>query len=424
VNDRTDKSHLTPAGPAVTQSQRPDAALSDRVRSLRLKEQPKKAAARTPWLPWSLCLVLAASTGYLGYTSYVSAKGDGSGPGGEASHNSALGGSLSGRSLDSVASSGEVVLERKGYIIPAHQILLSPKVSGVILEMEIKDRDGKYKLDAKGQKITLIEGLRVQKDDILAVLESTDYEADYDRAVATVNLCKQHLLELERGNRPEEIQQAKAELEEMEANQKQLELDYKRSARLKNTTALAAKDYEMAEGLYRAMERRVEKMRQSYKLMVLGPRIERIDAARAELKQAQADLARTKWRLDNCMVRAPISGTILTKKAELGNLVNPIAFAGSQQLCEMADLSDIEVDMTIEERDISKVFAGQRCKIVAEAYPERVYAGVVSRLMPTADRAKSAIPVRVKLTVPKEEEGVYLKPEMGAVVRFLKKSGQ
>src|SRR5712691_8841446 len=125
-------------------------------------------------------------------------------------------------------------------------------------------------------------------------------------------------------------------------------------------------------------------MKQAYNLMVLGPRIERKEVARAQLKQAEADLAKSKWRLDNCMVRAPISGTILTKKAELGNLVNPVAFAGSQQLCEMADLSDIEVDMTIEEREVSKVFAGQRCKIHAEAYPERAYDGVVSRLMPTA----------------------------------------
>src|SRR5258708_40342945 len=110
-----------------------------------------------------------------------------------------------------------------------------------------------------------------------------------------------------------------------------------------------------------------------------------------------------------------MSGTILTKKSERGNMVSPVACTGSQQLCEMADLSDIEVDMSIEERDVSKVFAGQRCKVRAEAFPERVYEGIVSRLMPTADRAKSAIPVRVKLTVPKDEEGVFLKPEMGAV---------
>jgi HlyD family secretion protein len=84
----------------------------------------------------------------------------------------------------------------------------------------------------------------------------------------------------------------------------------------------------------------------------------------------------------------------------------------------LADLSDLEVDLTVQERDISNVFKGQRCVVRSEAYPDRLYQGMVSRLMPIADRAKGAIPIRVKLTVPRDEEGVYLKPEMGAVVTF------
>ncbi|MCU0979022.1 MAG: efflux RND transporter periplasmic adaptor subunit, partial [Pirellulaceae bacterium] len=101
---------------------------------------------------------------------------------------------------------------------------------------------------------------------------------------------------------------------------------------------------------------------------------------------------------------------------------NPIAFNGSFSLCDMADLSDLEVELFIQERDIARVFAGQHCKVRAEAYPDRTYDGLVSRLMPIADRAKGAVPVRVKLTVPADEEGVYLKPEMGAVVTFLNAS--
>ncbi len=77
------------------------------------------------------------------------------------------------------------------------------------------------------------------------------------------------------------------------------------------------------------------------------------------------------------------------------------------------------MELTIQERDISKVSVGQKCKVRTEAYPERVYSGVVSRLMPVADRSKAAIPVRVKVSVPKAEEGVYLKPDMIAIVSFL-----
>ncbi len=70
---------------------------------------------------------------------------------------------------------------------------------------------------------------------------------------------------------------------------------------------------------------------------------------------------------------------------------------------------------------MAKVFRGQNCRIRPDAFPERTYEGSVSRLMPIADRAKGAVPVRVKVRVPKDEEGVYLKPEMSAVVSFLKK---
>ena len=169
------------------------------------------------------------------------------------------------------------------------------------------------------------------------------------------------------------------------------------------------------------MDRRVQRLKLALKLMEEGPRIERINVARAQVGQAEAELAKAEWRLDNCIIRAPISGTILKKNAEEGSLVNPIAMQGFYSLCEMADLSDLEVDLTIQERDISKIFKDQKCKVRAEAFPDRVYEGYVSRLMPTADRAKGAIPVRVKVKVPADEEGVYLKPEMGALVSFLKK---
>ena len=120
---------------------------------------------------------------------------------------------------------------------------------------------------------------------------------------------------------------------------------------------------------------------------------------------------------------APVSGTILTKKAEKGNMVNPAAFSNglSASLCDMADLSDMEVDLAIAERDIAKIFKGQKCAVIAEAFPERRYQGTVSRLMPTADRSKGAVPVRVKIEIPREEEGQYLRPEMGAVVTFYNK---
>ena len=156
------------------------------------------------------------------------------------------------------------------------------------------------------------------------------------------------------------------------------------------------------------------------KLITDGTREKRILAAEADVHQAEAELTKAQWRRGNCTIVAPISGTILKKNAEVGNLVNPIAFAGSTSLCDMADLSKLEIEVSVQERDLHLVHTGQQCQVWAEAFPQRKFAGR-ARLMPIADRGKGAVWVRVEvLDIPKEDEGVFLKPEMGAMVLFWK----
>ncbi|HEY4259998.1 MAG TPA: efflux RND transporter periplasmic adaptor subunit, partial [Schlesneria sp.] len=298
------------------------------------------------------------------------------------------------------AAMGDIALESKGYIIPEQQILVSPQVSGRIIELNF---------DA---------GQRVEKDFVLAVLDNTEYLAEFDRIQATLESSKQNLAEVEEGNRPDEKAQAKAELAEAETNLAQSEREYQRKKDLMERRIVSKEDFEAAESQFHALAKRVERLAANSRLMDEGARSERKRSAKAQTQQIEAELRRAKWRLDNCIITAPISGTILKKNAELGNLVNPIAFNGSYSLCDIADLSKLEVDLSIQERDISRVYKGQKCRVRAEAFPKRAYEGVVSRLMPIADRAKGALPVRVRLTVPADEEGMYLKPEMGAIVTF------
>jgi multidrug resistance efflux pump len=299
------------------------------------------------------------------------------------------------------SAKGEIALESSGHIIPAHQILVSPKVSGMIVMLDIE------------------EGKRVQKGDVLAILESTDYEADVARAKALVKLNEEKIRELENGSRPEQIKQAEAELAESQATLVQLESEWRRNFELRRSKSITQQEYELAESGFKSMQQRVQRLSYALELLKLGERAERREIAKAELAQAQADLVKAEWRLGNCTIRAPRSGTILKKAAEEGNVVNPLAQNGSFSLCEMADLSDLEVELNIQERDISAVKVGQKCRVRTKAWPDRVYEGVVSRLMPIADRGKGAVPVRVKLSIPAEEEGVYLKPEMEATVTFL-----
>jgi HlyD family secretion protein len=319
--------------------------LSQRVRSLRLPQRTADTRGGSLWIAWLLCVLLSLSTAILGYLYFRHSAM--SAPEVRPEPTKATGADNS--VVAGAASSGEFALQAKGYIITTHQILVSPKVSGMIV------------------KLNIIESQRVEKGDILAELEDTLYRAERDRTDAS-------------------LLQANARLTRCEA-------DHERAKTLLPKNAMSQADFDLT----------------------LANREE----AKAAVKLARAELDKAEWQLSNCIIRAPISGTILKKNAEEGSLVNPIAMQGFFSLCEMADLSDLEVDLTIQERDISRVFKGQQCKLRAEAYPDRVYEGCVSRLMPMADRAKGAIPVRVKIKVPAEEEGVYLKPEMGALVSFL-----
>jgi len=376
-------------------------SLREQVQSLRLPLQAAQPrSSGMVWLLVGLLLLTNTATGWLWWQQRTNS------PALTTTAATAAASGLKAQGSEAVATTavpppaGAIALESKGYIQPAHQILVSPKVAGMVLELNVE------------------EGMRVDKGTVLAIIEDTEYRAQHDRAVATLELQKQKLLELERGFRLAEIEQSRAELAEARETLTDLERDYQRIKGLREKNASSEQALTQAESQYLAQQQRASRLNYALELMQEGPRVERIDAARAEVQQATADAGRTKWQLDNCTIRAPIKGTILIKNAEEGNIVNPIAFNGSFSLCEMADLSDLEVELDIQERDISKVFPGQKCKVRAEAFPDRVYEAIVSRLMPIADRAKGAVPVRVKLTVPADEEGVYLKPEMGALVTF------
>jgi len=384
-------------------------ALGERVRSLRLPAEVRSHRSGTSVVPWLLCLLLAGATGGLGYLYYQERKGNAGDDGlpasapqpGTEAEESKVSQPPNAPPAASATESNSIALEAKGYVIPRREILVSPQVNGRLL------------------KVLFEEGQRVERNQVLAEIETTEYAAEHQRTLALLESARQRLRELEAGNRREEIDQAEAELAEAKAQLLQAEAEWKRNSELRPSRTISPLEFEQSEAAYLALEEKVKRLQAAVDLMHKGPREERIAAARAEVQQAEAELARAQWRLDNCTVRAPIAGTILRKNAEEGNIVNPVAFNGSYSLCEMADLSDLEVDLSIQERDIARVFVGQVCQVRAEAYPDRTYQGVVSRLMPIADRAKGAIPVRVKLTVPAAEEGVYLKPEMGAVVTFL-----
>src|SRR5260370_26423058 len=134
-------------------------------------------------------------------------------------------------------------------------------------------------------------------------------------------------------------------------------------------------DKEMIQALADAGTKaaRIEQMLNNWWLVEVGPRPEKINAMEAQLAQAVSREKLDKQMLDRCIIRAPVSGIVLSKRTEIGNLVNPLAMNANFNggICEMADLTDLEVDLEIQEREIRKVEVGNHCIVVAAAYPER-----------------------------------------------------
>lgn len=363
----------------------PSPSLAERVQALKLPATVRAKPARRSVWPWLMLLLVALSAAAWW----------------------AKGGFKATAPAASASVSAPVVvpaergLEAGGYIVPAQKVQISPKVGGQVVSL--------YR--------NLEEGLFVPKGTVLATLDATEYEFDLRRATALAELAQAKHEELAKGNREEEKKLAAAALRE---SQEQWEQTRDELGRLRDSGRAATPDELVrAESRFRALEQKVEQQKQTLKMMLDGPREERIRAAKAEWDQTIADRDKAQWRLDNTRVVSPINGVILEKKAEVGNMVRPEAFSNglSASLCDMADLTNLEVDVDISERDIRQIKRGQKCKIWTEAVRDKSYEGVVARIMPVASRSKASVSVRVKIFMPENE--TELRPEMRARVKFL-----
>ena len=247
-------------------------------------------------------------------------------------------------------SAGTPILTASGYVVARRQAVVSAKIQGRLEELRVE------------------EGSEVKKGEVLARLESFDYDAAVDRARAAV-------------------QRAEADLAEQE--------------RLLRVAEKLAAEQILAEDEREAAESRVR-------------------IARAQLAQQQADLAFVEAQLQNTVIRAPFAGVVVKKMAEVGESVAPIPpgvniSTSSGAIVALADLETLEVEADVAEANVAKIGNGQPAEVTVEAIPDRRYQAVLRQVIPTADRTKAT--VMVKVTILDKDEN--LKPEMSAKVTFL-----
>jgi len=142
------------------------------------------------------------------------------------------------------------------------------------------------------------------------------------------------------------------------------------------------------------------------------------DRANAQAAEGACDVAKTY--LDWCTIRSPINGVVLEKLVNANELVMPQSFGGgrgpSTALLAVADPRDLQVEIDVNEADLSKISLNQKCRVSPEAYPDRHYEGAVAEIAPEADRAKGTLQIKVQIREPDQ----FLTPQLSAKVEFLK----
>ncbi len=148
----------------------------------------------------------------------------------------------------------------------------------------------------------------------------------------------------------------------------------------------------------------------------------RYDRVKAGIAAAEAAVDAARVALENTVIRAPFDGTVLTKNADVGEVVAPLAASAFSKsaVVTVADLRSLQVEADVAESNLEAIGPDQPCEIVLDAYPDVRYPGVVAKIVPTADRAKATVQVKVAF----RRYDARVLPEMSAKVHFLPRPGR
>jgi HlyD family secretion protein len=253
---------------------------------------------------------------------------------------------------------------------------------------------------------------------VLVRLEDNDFRAQSNQARANLAAAQARLDQLRAGSRPQEKMKDRAGVLQAQATLTNAESEYQRAEKLYRAGVSSKAELERATAQRDSARALVEAARQSSAMTDIGPRAEEIRGGEAQVRQMKAALEYADTQLANTEIRAPVSGTVLQRIVERGEMVSPSAFGESgarTSVVALADLNDLQIELDISQADFARLKMNQRAEIIPEAFPSLKYSGFIAEIAPEANRAKATVQVKVKVENPDEQ----LRPEMNARVNFL-----
>src|SRR6266487_3115399 len=292
---------------------------------------------------------------------------------------------------------GSVVLTATGYVIPHHRIEANSKVTGRVAWIGVEKGD------------------QVKEGQVLVRLEDQEFRAQYDQARGAADSARAQFEQLQHGSRPEEIQQTEHNLSEARATAANDKLTLDRTRTLVDQGVLSKQALDDATAKYEASQQRVHSLEQNNQLAKIGPRTEEIARAKGAVTQAEGQAAYAKSQLDATVIRAPISGTILDRSAEKGELLTGQFASAARPVFSIANLDDIQADLDIAQDDFAKLGPHQKAVVTVDAFPDLKWNGEIAEMSPEANRQKATVEVKVQILNPDS----HLRPEMNTTVRFI-----
>jgi RND family efflux transporter MFP subunit len=276
-----------------------------------------------------------------------------------------------------------------GYVVPQTKADIASKATGRLEALEVE------------------EGSVVKKGDVLARLESQDVNASMQRAQANVVAAQAAVTEAR-------ARRAEAQAKVAEANAEHL--DAQRA--LVRAKAMVEKNFVTREGYDSAQWRHD---RSAAGIASANAAVAAADAgiaaAEAQVAAAQAALSEAQVSVEYTLIRAPFDGVILTKQADIGDVVAPFAATTSSKgaVVTMADMTTLQVEADVSESSMSNVSVGQPCEIALDALPDARLRGEVHMIVPTVDRTKATVLAKVRFI----DVDKRILPDMSARVAFL-----
>jgi RND family efflux transporter MFP subunit len=259
-------------------------------------------------------------------------------------------------------ATGSAVLNASGYVVARRQATVSAKVTGKIAELHIE------------------EGMEVKQGQLLARLDDTTVRPVYELALR-------------------QLEAARKDLEEIEVRVAEAERNLRRMAQLREDKLVSEAQLDQAQSEVAALRARLE-------------------ASRSQVKVAQQTVRVREQDLDDLLVRAPFDGVIVSKDAQPGEIVSPMSAGGGftrTGIATIVDMESREIEVDVNESFINRVRANQRTEAVLDAYPDWVIPSHVINVVPTADRQKATVRVRIAFDVLEPR----ILPQMGVKVTFL-----